>query len=973
MDPKRALRVVAVAAVTSVIAVGGAAPGVSAPPGGGGGGGGGGADTGSLYSDLVVELRAADGTALLTEYVVTGEEGTSVEYCVQPVSHDPVAGVSPVTNPVDGRDVWVLPLQGEWIDDPVDPLPVDEIEPCDPQPQYAMFVSEAELERLNLVRTSEDVLAKKLADVETKLTLAGEVGLDPAGRLTVDGAALDAAPEYAAIYKSIMTTGGVPGLDFGDLGYDNWQLAAVAIGTAASKGVPLSVDAVQYYNRAVGFTTSDPLPSWGDLEFLRSADPDPSTPMPVDVLPGGENFVDYGGFSYNRGDTFVGSVTWLDVPTMTWKVTRIVDAVPWENLAPTDGLTPEQVNARTLDGVTAFAQMADDARAVISFLHEYEVVLPGFYMDPVLVDTTEQQLDAITLPAVDLTAPALAFQTLAFGATASVFNPWGGEQVDAARMRVTVDAPDALVVGDVSVTAADATDGAVVETVDLTAEAGNLVGEWGPDTGFTAPPGFRSTTDLTLTVADGASVGDYTLTVAMVDLDADEVVADDSAVVPVHASQTTVFWGAEIPTLATQGSYLSLPVRVYSPAAGDATLTFQLTGPGDDPTTDLLEELVVGDAKVFASDGTDMVAMPLALTGDDELSGTWPLPVEPGYTDLTWYLNVVDGAPVGQYAVDAGIQSGTDLAEPAYVTFAAPESHGEQPPDVGEDTTAAVLTITLDALTADSASFSIVANEPVTTLECRLTVDGVRGAWEPCDGGTITYSDLLPGAYQFAARGTDEADNVATYVKYFVIDPDTMLVAGPADEAFVLDHDVVFTLDSNADGAAYDVTVNGDPAPRCETSACSVSGLRAGTNVVGFAAVTDVSADPTPVLATVVVPRGVKALNRSAGWTFKRDQQSLFTTFAVTRKEGKAFFGWAPKIKRVAIVVTKAPGSGKVHVYLGDRRLTKKPISLAAPRVKNGKVILVKTFATPKKGTVRVDTVTSGKAVRIEGIGFARR
>ncbi len=330
-------------------------------------------------------------------------------------------------------------------------------------------------------------------------------------------------------------------------------------------------------------------------------------------------------------------------------------------------------------------------------------------------------------------------------------------------------------------------------------------------------------------------------------------------------------------------------------------------------------------------------------------------------------------APVGQYAVDVGIQAGTDLAEPAYVTFAAAESHGEQPPDVGEDTTAAVLTITLDALTADSASFTIAANEPVTLLECRLTVDGVKGSWEPCDGGTVTYSDLLPGAYQMAARATDEADNVATYVKSFVIDPETTLVAGPAEGAFVLNHDVAFTLDSNAVGAAYDVTVNGEPRARCATTACSVSGLRTGTNVIGFAAVTDVSADPTPVLTKVVVPRGVRSLNRSAGWTFKRDKQSLFTTFALTRKQGKSFFGWAPSIKRIAIVVTKAPGSGKVHVYLGDRRLTKKPIGLSAPRVKNGKIILVKTFKTPRKGAVRVVTATSGKPVRIEGIGTSRR
>ena len=35
--------------------------------------------------------------------------------------------------------------------------------------------------------------------------------------------------------------------------------------------------------------------------------------------------MDYSGFTYNRAQTFNGSVTWLDVPTLTWKVEKIID------------------------------------------------------------------------------------------------------------------------------------------------------------------------------------------------------------------------------------------------------------------------------------------------------------------------------------------------------------------------------------------------------------------------------------------------------------------------------------------------------------------------------------------------------------------------------------------------------------------------------------------------------------------------
>ena len=115
-------------------------------------------------------------------------------------------------NPVDGRDVWVLPLQGEWIAAPPDPLPVAEIEPCDPWPQYAMFVSEVELERLNLARTDDRVLEQKVADVEEKLFLAEDITLGSTGRILLDAKEIDASPENQAIYEQLMLTGTIPGL-----------------------------------------------------------------------------------------------------------------------------------------------------------------------------------------------------------------------------------------------------------------------------------------------------------------------------------------------------------------------------------------------------------------------------------------------------------------------------------------------------------------------------------------------------------------------------------------------------------------------------------------------------------------------------------------------------------------------------------------------------------------------------------------
>ena len=373
--------------VLALPATSSAAPDAAYGDGGGGGGGGGGHPedtTGSVYSDLVINLRDEAGAPILAKYDVpaTEESEATTEYCVQPVSYDPVPGLTSEVNLVDGRDVWVLPLQGEWIADPPNPLPVAEIEPCDPWPQYAMFVSEVELERLNLARTDDRVLEQKVADVEEKLFLADDITLGMTGRIRLDDKEIDASPENQAIYEQLMLTGTIPGLPsshttvtgppaaigppetVGNSRFDAWELAAMTIGASASKSTPLTIDAIEYYNRIISFpppadSGADYVSSWlavGGPDFVRSADPaDPTT-----QLADSERFVDYRGFTYNRSQTFRGSVTWLDVPSLQWRVSRITDVVPFTNLSRLD-----EIGNQTLTGVAAFAQLADDVRALV--------------------------------------------------------------------------------------------------------------------------------------------------------------------------------------------------------------------------------------------------------------------------------------------------------------------------------------------------------------------------------------------------------------------------------------------------------------------------------------------------------------------------------------------------------------------------------------------------------------------------------
>ncbi len=250
--------------------------------------------TGDLYADLVIALRDVDGVPLLADFEVEGESGTETQYCVQPISYAEIPGLASEENPTDGRMVWRIPLMGE-IGLPV--VDEEEVEVCDPQPDYAMYVSEVELERLNLVRAPDRVIDKKLEDLRARLEAADTITLDAAGRITTDitgdvddagdpipPATVDASPDQAAIFYSIMTTGEIPGLGSSPAevgGFDAWELAAAGVGAAASKPAEINIDTIEYYGR-ISSVIDDyaPVAPWS-VNFLET---DPETDRAIHRL-----------------------------------------------------------------------------------------------------------------------------------------------------------------------------------------------------------------------------------------------------------------------------------------------------------------------------------------------------------------------------------------------------------------------------------------------------------------------------------------------------------------------------------------------------------------------------------------------------------------------------------------------------------------------------------------------------------------
>jgi hypothetical protein len=317
---------------------------------------------------------------------------------------------------------------------------------------------EVEFGRINAARSPDEVFDRQLEDAVINLSTADCVTLDPAGRLvankvddiTLDNLAktIDSPLQNLAIYRELMLTGYIgtaPGLSLPDNNIFN--TAARGLGAGSDKSGGVNVDLVAYLNQIMGLS-------------------DPATPTVVGKLcetyreevQGVIQLVDkcylnYGtdqsdiaplagaDYAYNREDNFLalpnppyipdtGPVAgWFEYLAVVDPVAPVpqfqIDQGPIRNAVfcvDVDGNSLDPVFATTCeslpvdvptgsvagytgDNIGAFAQAADDARAVISFMHSwqvpvgYETALPCEASDEIFYDLSISEESGLQVPA----------------------------------------------------------------------------------------------------------------------------------------------------------------------------------------------------------------------------------------------------------------------------------------------------------------------------------------------------------------------------------------------------------------------------------------------------------------------------------------------------------------------------------------------------------------------------------------------
>lgn len=115
-----------------------------------------------------------------------------------------------------------------------------------------------------------------------------------------------------------------------------------------------------------------------------------------------------------------------------------------------------------------------------------------------------------------------------------------------------------------------------------------------------------------------------------------------------------------------------------------------------------------------------------------------------------------------------------------------------------------------------------------------------------------------------------------------------------------------------------------------------------------------------------IAPLDQSAMARSTGWTPSSAPAYFGGSAYVTTRRGAALTRSGAQLRRVGILATTCPTCGAVDVYVGSTRVGRVNLARGTTTL-HRKAILLPAFGQ-RRGTVRLVVVTSGRAVRIDGL-----
>jgi hypothetical protein len=134
----------------------------------------------------------------------------------------------------------------------------------------------------------------------------------------------------------------------------------------------------------------------------------------------------------------------------------------------------------------------------------------------------------------------------------------------------------------------------------------------------------------------------------------------------------------------------------------------------------------------------------------------------------------------------------------------------------------------------------------------------------------------------------------------------------------------------------------------------------------------DRAGNPSPSWSAprcLAVPLDDSALTRAGGWLRRKGTDGYFHDGYIQTRTRGAHARRAVVARRLVLLASTCPSCGSVVVRWRGSVL--KRIDLTSARFRRSVVVPVASFASARPGSVRVDVVSSGKLVRIDGLGVS--
>jgi len=245
------------------------------------------------------------------------------------------------------------------------------------------------------------------------------------------------------------------------------------------------------------------------------------------------------------------------------------------------------------------------------------------------------------------------------------------------------------------------------------------------------------------------------------------------------------------------------------------------------------------------------------------------------------------------------------------------------------------------------------------------------------DATSATVPGLTKGtSYKFTVRATNRIGTGPSSVESnpvipVAVPPQTTITAGPSNSSFVTSPSAAFSYASSEPGSSFACSLDGTKRS-CGSSSVSLSSLAQTTHMFSAAAQDgDGDVDASPATRWWTVPLDTTALTHSASWTQKSGSGYYMGTYSQTTKQGAGVSARLSGIRELVLVATKGRGHGTVKVYLGSTLL--KRVSLDSSTLRTKQVLPIASFTSGQTGRVRIVVASTGKTVRVEGLGVATR